>query len=195
MGNILGVLLYFGYFKPMYEKKQRRLQRENENKKVFELCNEIHLDLKPEARLPGILTASFLVPIGLFWFAGSSSQPALHWIVPVLSGLPVGAGMTLLQLSLSNYYIDLYPKLSASALAANLFVRNFLATWFPTFAVPMYKAVGLRNATLILASISLAGIPGGWVLWIYGGRLRSGSRWAVQDVLHTQTASDLQVVA
>lgn len=179
----------------MYEKKQQRLKQENENKKVLELSNEIHLDLKPEARLPGILTASLLVPIGLFWFAGSSSQPALHWIVPVLSGLPVGAGMTLLQLSLSNYYIDLYPKLSASALAANLFVRNFLATWFPTFAVPMYKAVGLRNATLILASISLAGIPGGWVLWIYGGRLRSGSRWAVQDVLYTQTESVPQVIA
>jgi len=92
MGNILGVLLYFGYFKPMYEKKQRRLQRDNENKTALGL----HLDLNPEPRLPGILTASVLVPIGLFWFAGSSSHPALHYIIPVLSGLPVGAGMTLL---------------------------------------------------------------------------------------------------
>ncbi|KDR81721.1 hypothetical protein GALMADRAFT_60006, partial [Galerina marginata CBS 339.88] len=182
MGNILGVLLYFGYFKPSYQRKQRELQKRNKERRSVFLKPVIDLALNPEARLPGILTAAVLVPIGMFWFATTCSHPNIHYIVPILSGLPIGAGMTLFQLSLSNYYIDLYPKLSASALAANLFVRNFLATWFPTFAVPMYKSMGMRNASFVLAGISLAGIPGSWVLWTYGGRLRSRSKWAAQDV-------------
>ncbi|KAF8163418.1 major facilitator superfamily domain-containing protein [Crassisporium funariophilum] len=181
VGNVLGVLLYFGYFKPIYQRKQRQLYEENERKLDLDRHAELHIDLKPEARLPGVLVAALLVPIGMFWFAATCSDPNIHYIVPILSGLPTGAGMTLLQLSLSNYYIDLYPKLSASALAANLFVRNFLATWFPTFAVPMYKSLGMRNASLVLAGISLAGIPGSWVLWTYGGMLRNKSRWAAQD--------------
>ncbi|TFK32214.1 major facilitator superfamily domain-containing protein [Crucibulum laeve] len=181
IGNVVGVLLYFGYFKPSYTKKQHALHELNDTILSSNPSSLIQKDLKPEARLPGMLVSAVLVPVGLFWFALTCSHPSIHWMVPTLSGIPVGAGMTLLQLSLSNYYIDLYPTLSASALAANVFVRNMLATWFPTFSVPMYEKLGMQNAGLVLAGISLAGIPGGWVLWKFGGRLRSMSGRAAQD--------------
>lgn len=41
----------------------------------------------PEGRLPLAIGAAFLVPISLFWFGWSGNQ-RIHWIVPILSGLP-----------------------------------------------------------------------------------------------------------
>ncbi|KAH7921440.1 MFS general substrate transporter [Leucogyrophana mollusca] len=170
LGNVLGVLVYFIYLKPSYEAKQRAIRAQSDNRD----------ELKPEERLPGVIIASLFTPIGMFWFAFTAS-PSIHWAVPVVSGVPVGIGMTLLQLSLSNYYIDLYPTRSASALAAACFMRNMVATWFPTFAIPMYQRLGTRNASLVLAGISCIGVPSGSVLFIFGSRLRAASKWAKQD--------------
>lgn len=45
------------------------------------------LDRFPEGRLPFSIIGSILVPVSLFWFAWSGFQ-RIHWIVPVLSGIP-----------------------------------------------------------------------------------------------------------
>lgn len=177
IGNALGVLIYFGYFKRTYTAAQEHLYATNA------ALPHPHPNptLPPEARLPGVILASILVPVGMFWFAASSNSSKIHIIVPLMSGVPIGIGMTLLQLSLSNYYIDLYPTVSASALAANLFVRESVATWFPTFATPMYENLGGLKASLVLAGIACVGVPAGGVLLIFGERLRGMSRMAVKE--------------
>jgi hypothetical protein len=177
VGNILGVLIYFGYFKPAYQAAQQRLYKSN----AALPYPRPDLQLKPEAHLPGVILSSLLVPLGMFWFALACDRPALHVVVPQLSGVPIGMGMTLLQLSLSNYYIDLYPSLSASALAANVFARSVLATWTPTFGFPMYNSLGARNASLVLAGVGCLGIPAGVVLFVCGQRIRRASRRAVKE--------------
>ena len=91
--------------------------------------------------------------------------------------------MTLIQLSLFNYYIDLYPTRSASVLAANCAVRSVTAAVFPSLAVPLYKAVGIQGASMGLACVSCAGFPTAVILLAYGKRLRARSRWAVQDAV------------
>ncbi|KAI6006335.1 major facilitator superfamily domain-containing protein, partial [Pisolithus orientalis] len=169
VGNVLGVLVYFGYHKPLYEARQRTIQIESGGK----------LEIEPEARLPGVLLASLLTPIGLFWLT-FSAQPDIHHIFPTLSGVPIGMGMTLLQLSLFNYYIDLYPTMSASAIAANTAVRNIVATVLPTVGVPLYTSLGIRNANVLLACISCIGLPTGVILYVFGRKLRAASRWAKQ---------------
>ncbi|KAL4080080.1 major facilitator superfamily domain-containing protein [Scleroderma yunnanense] len=169
IGNVLGVLIYFGFLKPQHEVLQRMIQVESGGK----------LDIEPEARLPGLLLASLLTPIGLFWLA-FSANPEVHYFLPVLSGVPIGIGMTLLQLSLFNYCIDLYPTKSASAIAANTAIRNVVATIFPSVALPLYNAMGIRNANMMLACISCIGFPTGVVLYVFGRRLRAESRWAKQ---------------
>ncbi|KAH7883458.1 hypothetical protein F5I97DRAFT_250772 [Phlebopus sp. FC_14] len=105
LGNILGVLVYFRSLKPQYEARQRAVQIQSAGKR----------EIEPEGRLPGVILSSIFTPIGMFWFA-FSAHPDVHWFLPVLSGVPVGMGMTLLQLSLLNYYIDLYPTRSASVI-------------------------------------------------------------------------------
>lgn len=91
--------------------------------------------------------------------------------------------MTLMQLSLLNYYIDLYPTRSASVVAANCAVRNVTAAVFPSLAVPLYSALGIPNASMVLACVSCFGFPMGLILLAYGTRLRARSRWATQDVV------------
>jgi len=169
IGNVLGVLIYFGSLKPQYEARQRTIQVESNGK----------LEIEPEARLPGVLLGSLLVPIGLFWLT-FSADPHVRYIIPVLSGVPVGMGMTLLQLSLFNYYIDLYPTKSASAIAANTAIRSIAASIFPSIALPMYNAMGIRNANVMLACISCIGFPTGIILYVFGRRLRAASKWAKQ---------------
>ncbi|KIJ12742.1 hypothetical protein PAXINDRAFT_171048 [Paxillus involutus ATCC 200175] len=185
LGNLLGVLVYFCFLKPQYEAQQRATFMQSGGKR----------EIAPEARLPGVILASLLTPIGMFWFA-FSAHPDVHWFFPVLSGVPVGMGMTLLQLSLFNYYIDLYPTRSASVIAANCAIRNIVSTVFPSIGVPLYNYLGIRNASLLLACISFVGFPTGVVLLVYGKRLRAASRWAKQDVADvSDTASCLDVVA
>lgn len=45
----------------------------------------------PEHRLYSALLGSILLPIGLFWFAWGPNKD-VHWIVPVLAGIPFGWG-------------------------------------------------------------------------------------------------------
>jgi hypothetical protein len=127
----------------------------------------------------------------MFWFAGAA-RASVHWIVPVLSGVPVGAGMTLLQLSLANYYIDLYPTRSASALAGSVTCRNLLGTVFPVIATPLYHALGNQCVSLLLAGTACAGIPAGVVLVKAGRGIRRRSRCADKKDLDVPAAPEVQ---
>jgi hypothetical protein len=46
----------------------------------------------PEHRLYPAMVGAFVLPIALFWFAWSPREN-VHWIVPVLSGVPFGIGV------------------------------------------------------------------------------------------------------
>lgn len=45
----------------------------------------------PEHRLYAAMLGSIMLPIGLFWFAWAPGKD-VHWIVPVLAGVPFGWG-------------------------------------------------------------------------------------------------------
>ena len=169
-GNLLGVLVYFVFLKPHLRARRHQVFFQSSGKR----------EITPEERLPGVLIASLFTPIGLFWFA-LTARPDVPRLLPILSGIPVGVGMTLMQLSLLNYYIDLYPTRSASVVAANCAVRNMASSVFPSVAVPLYSALGVRGASMALACVSCVGFPAGLVLLAYGRHLRARSRWAVQD--------------
>ncbi|KAF8443884.1 major facilitator superfamily domain-containing protein, partial [Boletus edulis BED1] len=171
LGNLLGVLIYFCILKPQYDAHQHAILVQSGGKR----------NIPPEGRLPGVSLSSLFTPIGMLWFA-LSARPDVYWLVPVLSGVPVGMGMTLLQLSLLNYYIDLYPTQSASVIAANCAVRNVVSTIFPSLGIPLYTHFGIRDASLLLACISCIGFPTALILLLYGKKLRAASRWAKQDV-------------
>lgn len=53
----------------------------------------------PEHRLYAAMIGSFMLPIGLFWFTWSPMKD-VHWIVPVLAGVPFGWGCLSIFVSL-----------------------------------------------------------------------------------------------
>jgi hypothetical protein len=60
----------------------------------------------------------------------------VHWIAPILAGVPFGAGMILVFTSIIGYLIDVYLMYAASALAANAIMRSILGAVFPLLVFP-----------------------------------------------------------
>jgi len=73
--------------------------------KRYARIHEAHGGLAPpESRLPTAILGGFLAVIGLAWFAATAT-PSIHWIVPILAGVPFGAGFMLIFMSSLNYLL------------------------------------------------------------------------------------------
>ncbi|EXJ94581.1 hypothetical protein A1O1_02977 [Capronia coronata CBS 617.96] len=133
--------------------------------------------LPPEERLWAAMLGSFLLPVGLFWFAWSA-RADVHWISPVLATIPFGTGNLLVFCSCVLYLIDTYgPLAGASAVAANGFLRYLIGAVFPLFTVQMYRGMGVGWATSLLAFVTVALLPLPWVLYKYGPKIRQKSAY------------------
>jgi multidrug resistance protein len=127
-------------------------------------------------RLPlACLGGPFLV-IACFWI-GWTARPEIHWIVPVLGGIPYGIGFLLVFMSLLNYVVDAYRMFSASAMAATGTTRSICGAVLPFAAGPMYVRLGVPWACSLLGflTILLAIIP--FVFIWKGESLRANSKF------------------
>ncbi|KAF5615591.1 major facilitator superfamily transporter [Fusarium tjaetaba] len=129
---------------------------------------------RPEARLPHLILLSWLVPLGLFWFAWTA-DPSIHWASCIISGIPFGIGFVVLSLGITSYLIDCYGKYAASALAANAILRSLFGAGFPLFSHQMFNKLGAAWATSILGFISVALAPLPFVFYRFGPRIRAHS--------------------
>lgn len=162
VGTLVSVPIVVVYSKTYY---QRRLTARGK------IC--------PEDRLPLMLLGGILLPIGLFWF-GWSSPRSVSWVAPVLACSFIGAGISFVFQSGIAYIIDLYLSSAASALAANTFVRSFVAAGFPLFAPAMYDRLGVAWATSLLGFLCTALIPAPIVFYYYGARVRAMSKYTAK---------------
>ncbi|KAL8279684.1 hypothetical protein RQP46_007997 [Phenoliferia psychrophenolica] len=133
----------------------------------------------PEARLPVGIAGGVCLVVGLAWFAGSAG-PKVHWIVPILAGVPFGAGLVFVFLSLMNYLIDAYTVYAASVLAANSVLRSLFGMAFPLFTTDMYKNLGVNWASAVPGFLALACFPFSIIFWKYGARIRAKSTMSVE---------------
>lgn len=131
----------------------------------------------PEDRLPPIMVGSILLPIGLFWFAWTSSA-SITWVPQMISGFFIGAGIMLIFTNGITFIVDIYLQSAASAMAANTFVRSAVAAGLPLGAPSMYRALGTAWATSVLAFICVALVPAPFLFYRYGEALRKRSRFA-----------------
>lgn len=58
---------------------------------------------KPEYRIPLIMAAALVLPIGLFWF-GWTGQTHQHWILPMMGLFFIGLGMTPVVVSTASFH-------------------------------------------------------------------------------------------
>ncbi|TVY82790.1 Polyamine transporter [Lachnellula suecica] len=132
----------------------------------------------PEQRLYIGMIGDLFLPIGLVWFA-LSAKTSIHWIVPVLAGVPFAFGNVTVFISAALYMLDVYGPLSgASAMAANGLMRYTMGAAFPLFTVQMYEKLGVKWATLLLAFVCMLMVPIPWVFYKFGPGIRKKSALA-----------------
>ena len=114
--------------------------------------------------------------ISLFWL-GWSASPHVHWIVPVLAGIPFGMGFMLIFMALLNYITDAYEIFAASAMAATSMCRSVFGAVLPLAAKPMYQRLGIPWATSLLGFLSLGMTIIPFAFIKYGDRIRANSKF------------------
>ncbi|KAK0910553.1 hypothetical protein LTR57_015809 [Friedmanniomyces endolithicus] len=119
LGVILAVLTNIVIDRLIYMKKTAQALKEGRHMAA------------PEHRLYCAMVGSVGIPIGLFWFAWSA-RADVHWISPVLAGIPFAWGNLCVFMSAAMYLIDVYGSLNgASAMAANGLARYGLGADVP----------------------------------------------------------------
>ncbi|KAJ5638152.1 hypothetical protein N7490_008031 [Penicillium lividum] len=135
----------------------------------------------PEAAVFAVCVGSILIPIGEFWFAWTA-RPPVHWICPILAGIPFGLGNVLVFIYSTNYMAGSYTVYAASSLAGNCIVRYGLAGVLPLAGNKMYHTMGAEWAGTMLALIEVVLIPIPFIFYRYGHRIRMRSPMIVKEV-------------
>lgn len=139
---------------------------------------------QPEFRLPSMVPASIILPIGLF-LSGWAAQSHLPWIATDIGIACIGAGMIISFQAIQTYIIDSFTLHAASALAATSCLRSLAGFGFPLFAPAMYAKLGYGKGNTILACLAiLLGCPAPILLWKFGRRIRMSSKYAHKSQLH-----------
>ena len=128
----------------------------------------------PEAMVSVVCIASVLVPIGELWFSWTCVPP-VHWIWPILAGIPFGAGNTAVFIYATNYLSQSYGIYTASALAGNAIARSLLGGTLPLAGPSMYESLNPHWAGTLLGLIQIAIIPIPCVFYKYGHKIRMKS--------------------
>ena len=129
----------------------------------------------PEAMVSVVCIAAVLAPMGELWFAWTCTPVTVHWIWPILAGIPFGAGTTAVFIYAQNYLAHSYGIYSASALAGNTLVRCTLGGTLPLAGPAMYARLGPHWAGTLLGLVLVAIIPIPVVFYKYGHRIRMKS--------------------
>lgn len=129
----------------------------------------------PEASISIVCFASLLCPIGQLWFSWTSVPITIHWVWPILAGIPFGAGNCLVFIYASNYIAGSYGIYAASALAGNSVVRSIVGGTLPLAGPKMYSAMSPQWAGTLLGLVQVALIPIPFVFYKYGDRIRAKS--------------------
>ncbi|KAL8393158.1 hypothetical protein RB595_003090 [Gaeumannomyces hyphopodioides] len=166
VGMVAGV-----FTDPYWQRARARLVAALERETGVEGASE------PEFHLPCVMAGGVLTPVGLFLF-GWTTFPWVHWIVPLIGSVVFGTGYMLAFKGIFTYLVDAYPTYSASAIAANVFVRCAFAAAFPLFGIQMYNALGYQWATSLLAFLTVAMMPFPFIFFYYGKKIRARSRYA-----------------
>jgi hypothetical protein len=128
----------------------------------------------PEAGVSIICVGAVLLPIGQIWFSWTGT-PEYHWILPILAGVPFGAGNIIIFIYGSNYLVHSYGIYAASALAGNAVLRSMLGATLPLAGASMYAALGPQWAGTLLGLLEAMCIPIPIIFYLYGSKIRQRS--------------------
>ncbi|CAG8214917.1 unnamed protein product [Penicillium olsonii] len=140
----------------------------------------------PEDNLPGAMLAAILLPISLLWL-GWTTHSSIHWVCPLLAGVPYGLGFALSQLAYPLYKNEVYgAKLGASTLAVDVAMRYLFSSVFPLFTDSLIDGIGFEWTMTACAIFFILLAPVPWLLQKFGAALRDRSQYARQVSTETQ---------
>ena len=128
----------------------------------------------PEAMVSVVCVAAILIPVGELIFAWTGT-PNVHWIAPIIAGVPFGMGNCAVFIYASNYLVHSYDIYAASALAGNAVLRSAMGATIPLAGPSMYHALGAHWAGTLLGLLELICIPIPFVFYRYGAKIRQKS--------------------
>ncbi|KAF5250685.1 hypothetical protein FANTH_4128 [Fusarium anthophilum] len=132
-----------------------------------------HYKPVPEARLPPMMVGGFAFSAGLFLFGWTSVEHVSSPWPSIIGVFLTGVGFTTIFQSSLQYLVDTFTRYSASAIAANTFVRSMAAGAFPLFVWPMYEKIGIDWGSTIFACISVLLLPAPFLFFKWGYRIRA----------------------
>lgn len=138
-----------------------------------------------------VCIAAVCVPVGEMIFAWTCT-PDVHWIAPIIAGIPFGAGNCGVFIYASNYLVHSYGIYAASALAGNAVLRSAMGGALPLAGPKMYvrhftqrrrlfanthryQTLGPHWSATMLSLIEFALIPIPLVFHRYGHKIREKS--------------------
>jgi hypothetical protein len=95
-----------------------------------------------------------------------TSKPSIHWIVPIVAGIPFGIGVAQILQSLTAYLMDTYNVYFASAIAATVVLRSICGAAFPLFSPSLFEALGDQWAMSVFAALSTVCMPIPLLFWV-----------------------------
>ncbi|KAF2133721.1 MFS general substrate transporter [Dothidotthia symphoricarpi CBS 119687] len=128
----------------------------------------------PEAMVSVVCLAAVACPVGEMIFAWTCT-PDVHWVAPIIAGIPFGAGNCGVFIYASNYLASAYGIYAASALAGNAVLRSFVGGTLPLAGPAMYATLGPHWSATMLSLIEFAMIPIPVVFYLYGHKIREKS--------------------
>ena len=131
-------------------------------------------EVPPEAMVSVVCIAAICLAVGEIWFAWTCT-PNVHWIVPILAGIPFGFGNAGVFIYSSNYLVHSYSIYAASALAGNAVLRSIMGATLPLAGPALYKALGANWAGTLLGLLEAACIPIPFIFYYKGAAIRKRS--------------------
>ncbi|KIW00089.1 uncharacterized protein PV09_08275 [Verruconis gallopava] len=128
----------------------------------------------PESMVSIVCIGAITVPIGEMIFAWTCT-PNVHWIVPILAGIPFGFGNTSVFIYASNYLVHSYGIYAASALAGNSVFRSLVGGTLPLAGPSLYRSLGPHYAGTLLSCLEFLCVPIPFVFYRYGHKIRMKS--------------------
>ncbi|KAE8150323.1 major facilitator superfamily domain-containing protein [Aspergillus avenaceus] len=161
VGACIGVGIFLWYDSFLHRAKQRKANWST---------------IEEYQRLPLACLGGPLYVLALFWLAWTASVD-IHWIVPLLAGVPFGMAFFLVFVALMNYMVDSYHEYAASAMAAASCCRSIFGAVLPLAAAPMFRRLGIDWGCSLLGflSVLMTFIP--FVFIRYGDQIRSRSKF------------------
>ncbi|KAI0711743.1 MFS polyamine transporter [Earliella scabrosa] len=132
----------------------------------------------PEERLYGAMIGAPALVFGAFWLGWTGQYPSIHWIVPALATVPIGASIALVFNAFLSYLVDTYLQYSASAFSANTIVRSCVGAAFPLFTVQMFERLGINWACTLVGFCCLLLAPSPFLFYRYGTWIRTKSKFS-----------------